>query len=203
LITAYVIQNYTDKLNAEADAAKAHAALAATRQKEIEAITGKQFPDMTSAPASVLAEKVPERVEAKASKPMSEAEKKRRFAPEGIVYNLKPITVTVRKKSVTIAPESELKIVRKNSDGTLHIQKGELEADVLSDDVTNDRDWVAAYRTLNQSAGSGEEAGQRPLPKRQDEIWENIGAYSQPTSKDPRVPDYYGPKTPDYYGPKP
>jgi hypothetical protein len=84
-----------------------------------------------------------------ASKPMSEAEKKRRFAPEGTVFNLKPITVTVRHKSITISPGTELKVVKKNPDGTLHVQKNEVEADVLSDDVTTDRDWLAAYRILN------------------------------------------------------
>lgn len=97
--------------------------------------------------------------------PLSEADKQRvaeqqqrerirRFAPEGTVYNLKPITVTVKNKKFTLAFGTELKLIKKNSDGTVHIEKGELQADVPADDVTDDRDVVAAFRTLAATAES-------------------------------------------------
>lgn len=81
-------------------------------------------------------------------RPMIEGrERTRRFAPEGTVYNLKPITV--RKPNAVIAPETELRLIRKNDNGTVHVQKDNLEADVPAEDVTNDRDWVSAYRTIH------------------------------------------------------
>jgi|ERR1700736_6325002 len=82
----------------------------------------------------------------------ADRERKRRFAPEGTVYNLKPITVTTQHQKTTVAFGTELKLIKKNSDGTVHIEKGELQADVPGDDVTNDRDVLAAFRTLAATA---------------------------------------------------
>ena len=77
----------------------------------------------------------------------AERERIRRFAPEGTVYNLKLITVTIKDVLTTIPPGTELKVTKKNSDGTLHVQKNDLTADVLPTAVTNDRDLAAALRS--------------------------------------------------------
>jgi hypothetical protein len=77
----------------------------------------------------------------------AELERKRRFAPDGTVYNLKLITVRLDDGLTSIPPGTELKVTRKNSDGTLHVEKGGLAADVPATDVTNDRDLAAAVRS--------------------------------------------------------
>lgn len=79
----------------------------------------------------------------------AESEHKRRFAPDGVVYNLKPIRIATKKLSTVIPAETELTLGKKNEDGTLHVKWNGLEADVPADDVTNDRDWLKAYHNLH------------------------------------------------------
>ena len=55
---------------------------------------------------------------------------------------------------VGIEPGTELKIISKNSDGTLHVQDGDLIADVPVSAVTSDLDVVAAVRKASQDAVS-------------------------------------------------
>lgn len=74
------------------------------------------------------------------------AERERRFAPAGVVYNLKQITVTLQAGLATVPPGTELRVAQQNSDGTLRVQKDDLFADVPLSDVTNDRDLAAALR---------------------------------------------------------
>ena len=81
----------------------------------------------------------------------AERERIRRFAPEGTVYNLKLLSVIVEDALTTIPPGTELKVAKKNSDGTLHVEKGALAADVLPSAVTNDRDLAAALRSGDKS----------------------------------------------------
>jgi hypothetical protein len=80
----------------------------------------------------------------------AEVERKRRFAPEGTVYNLKPVKLASGKQTVIASAESTLNVVRKNADGSVHVELNGAEADVPADDLTNDRDWLAAYRILHR-----------------------------------------------------
>ena len=80
----------------------------------------------------------------------AEVERKRRFAPEGTVYNLKPVKLASGKQTVIASAESTLNVVRKNADGSVHVELNGAEADVPADDLTNDRDWLAAYRSLHR-----------------------------------------------------
>ena len=80
----------------------------------------------------------------------AEVERKRRFAPEGTVYNLKPVALVSGKQTVIASAESTLNVVRKNADGSVHVELNGAEADVPADDLTNDRDWLAAYRSLHR-----------------------------------------------------
>jgi hypothetical protein len=54
------------------------------------------------------------------------------------------------KQTVIASPESTLNVVRKNADGSVHVELNGAEADVPADDLTNDRDWLAAYRSLHR-----------------------------------------------------
>jgi hypothetical protein len=76
----------------------------------------------------------------------AERERIRRFAPEGTVYSLKRITFTTEDGVTSIPAGTELKITRPASNGILRVQKDDLETDVPSAAVTNDRDVVAAIR---------------------------------------------------------
>jgi len=80
----------------------------------------------------------------------AEVERKRRFAPEGTVYNLKPVKLASDKRTVIASAESTLNVVRKNADGSVQVELNGAEADVPADDLTNDRDWLAAYRSLHR-----------------------------------------------------
>jgi hypothetical protein len=78
----------------------------------------------------------------------SETPKKaRRLAPEGIVYNVVRLSVRIKGGLAGIEPGTELKIISKNADGSLHVQTGNLAADVPASAVTNDLDVVAAVRS--------------------------------------------------------
>jgi hypothetical protein len=55
------------------------------------------------------------------------------------------------KQTTRIPAETELVVVKKNSDGTVHVRWKIVEADVPADDLTNDRDWLLAYRNLHPS----------------------------------------------------
>ncbi len=79
-----------------------------------------------------------------------EHERKRRLAPEGIGFNTKPISITTSDTVANIPPGSELKILGENPDGTLHIQRGDLTADVAPALITNDRDVAASFRSEDQ-----------------------------------------------------
>jgi hypothetical protein len=81
----------------------------------------------------------------------AERERARRFSPDGVVYNLKQVTVTLQGGLASIPPGTELRVARQNSDGTLQVQKGDLFADVQSSDVTNDRDLAAALRARDSA----------------------------------------------------
>jgi hypothetical protein len=76
----------------------------------------------------------------------AEREHARRFAPEGIVYNLRQVSVTLQGGLASIPPGTELRVTQKNADGTLRVQKADLFADVQPSDVTNDRDVAAEVR---------------------------------------------------------
>jgi hypothetical protein len=76
----------------------------------------------------------------------AERERARRFAPEGVVYNLRQVTVTLQGGLASIPPGTELRVARRNADGTLHVQKDDLFADVQPSDVTNDRDVAGEVR---------------------------------------------------------
>ena len=77
----------------------------------------------------------------------ADRERIRRFAPEGTVYNVRLLTVSHQDGLSSIPPGTELTVTKKNPDGTLHVQHGELAADVPPDSVTNDRDLADAART--------------------------------------------------------
>jgi DNA-directed RNA polymerase subunit RPC12/RpoP len=76
----------------------------------------------------------------------AERERVRHFSPEGTAYSLKRIAVPIPGGLAAILPGDEVKVI-KNSDGTLHIQKGDLAADVPSSAITNDRDVAAELRS--------------------------------------------------------
>lgn len=96
-----------------------------------------------------VAENEQKRREAEAKRIAEEAERERirRFAPEGTAFNVQPITVTMKDGLATIPPGTELKVTRKDSDGTLQVTHGELSATVQATVLTNDRDLADAIRT--------------------------------------------------------
>jgi len=81
-----------------------------------------------------------------------EAEPVRRLAPAGTVYNVKLISVRTQDGVSSILAGTELQNVRNNPDGTLHVRSGDLTADVLPSDVTNDLDVAAAVRANEANA---------------------------------------------------
>jgi len=84
--------------------------------------------------------------EAEQQRRAAERERARRFSPDGVVYNLRQVTVTLQGGLASISPGTELRVARKNADGTLRVQKDDLFADVQPSDVTNDRDVAADVR---------------------------------------------------------
>lgn len=96
-------------------------------------------------------EMLPQQRAADAKRAAEDAERKRRFAPDGIVYNLKQLTVTLQAGLASVPPGTELRVAQQNSDGTLHVQKDDLFADVQPSDVTNDRDLAAALRARDSA----------------------------------------------------
>gem|GEM_PF-3682229 len=80
-----------------------------------------------------------------------ERERARRFAPDGVVYNLRQLTVELKGGLASIPPGTELRVTRKNADGTLRVQKADLFADVQPSDVTNDRDAAAEVRARDSA----------------------------------------------------
>jgi len=80
----------------------------------------------------------------------AEQERRRRFAPEGVLYNLKPLKIGPPNQRTVVAAESELMLVTRNEDGTLRVNWHGVEANVSAEDVTNDRDWLAAYHNLHR-----------------------------------------------------
>ena len=97
------------------------------------------------------AEKIRKEAQRKKMAEDAERERIRRFAPEGTVFNLKPLSVTHQDGLTTIPPGTELKVTKKSSDGTLHVQTGDLTADVPPSAVTNDRDLAATVRSDDKS----------------------------------------------------
>src|SRR5262249_22706832 len=73
--------------------------------------------------------------------------KPRRLAPEGTVYNVVRLSVRVQNGLVGIEPGTELKVISRNSNGTLHVQTGNLITDVVQSAVTNDLNVAAAVRS--------------------------------------------------------
>jgi len=73
-----------------------------------------------------------------------EGDKPKRLAPEGIVYNVVRLSTRLKHGLAGIEPGTELKVISKNSDGSLHIQAGDLVADAPLSAVTNDLDVAAA-----------------------------------------------------------
>ncbi len=59
------------------------------------------------------------------------------------------VPMATARRALVGRPETELRLIRKNADGTVHVQTDSLEADLPSGDVKNDRDWMHAYRTLH------------------------------------------------------
>jgi hypothetical protein len=131
----------TKEKNAEAAARdRTTAAEAAARERTIAAKAALEGQAESEADKQRLAES-------------AQREHKRRFAPDGVVYNIKPIKIVTGKRSTIIAAETALVLEKKNEDGTLHVKWNELETDVPADDVTNDRDWLAAHRNLDTGEG--------------------------------------------------
>jgi hypothetical protein len=80
----------------------------------------------------------------------AEQERRRRFAPEGVLYNLKPLKIGPPNQRTVVAAESELMLVKRNEDGTIRVNWHGVEENVSAEDVTNDRDWLAAYHNLHR-----------------------------------------------------
>ena len=80
----------------------------------------------------------------------AEQERQRRFAPEGVVYNLKPLKIGPPNQRSVVTAESELMLVSKNEDGTIRVKWHGVEANVPAEDLTDDRDWLAAYHNLHR-----------------------------------------------------
>jgi ribosomal protein L40E/cell division protein FtsN len=76
----------------------------------------------------------------------AEIERIHRYAPEGIVYNLKAISIWHENGVSSFRPGTELKVIRQNTDGTLHVEKNGLATDIPANDVTKDRDLAASTR---------------------------------------------------------
>jgi hypothetical protein len=79
-------------------------------------------------------------------------EQARRLAPEGTVYNVVRLSVRLKGGLAGIEPGRELRVISKNSDGSLHVQAGDLVTDVPPSAVTNDLDVAAAARKASQDA---------------------------------------------------
>ena len=79
-------------------------------------------------------------------KAAAEQERIRRYAPDGTVFNIGILSVTGSDSVASIRPGSELRVLKKNPDGTLHVQYNDMETDVQPSQVTNDRDLAANVR---------------------------------------------------------
>ena len=127
----------------------------------------------------------------------------RNLAPEGIVFNLKPISITSEDGVAGILAGTELKVTKRNPDGTLHVHSGDLVADVQPSDVTNDLDVVTAIRSnenekqaalrqwqAQQSAAAAEmeaEKNATPTPTPDDYLQDSTPQprYSNPLDRGP------------------
>ncbi len=148
------VQAEKERFESERQAkAKAEAELEARREQAVEqerkAQDARWEKALKESQAKEAEEKQKRLAEEKQNLLAQEARRERlqRFAPEGTVFNLKQIPVQLRYGVTIIAPGTELKVIKKNADGSLHIQRGELAADVPSSSVTNDRDLAASLRT--------------------------------------------------------
>jgi hypothetical protein len=113
---------------------------------------------VVASPAPIVsqAEQVarPEPITAAASQRLAEAaeqEHRRRFAPEGVLYNLEPLKIGPPNHRTVVAAESALMLVKRNEDGTIRVNWHGVEANVSAEDVTNDRDWLALYHNLHRN----------------------------------------------------
>lgn len=115
-----------------------------TRQKEDQAEKDRQ------AKASEV-EQRQRQAEQKRMAAEAEIERIRRFAPVGTVYNLKLLSVSYQDGLASIPAGTELKVTKKNPDGTLHVENGDLATDVSPTAVTNDRDLAASLRSEDKN----------------------------------------------------
>jgi hypothetical protein len=111
----------------------------------------------------------------------AERERIRRYAPDGTVYNLQPISVPIPDGLTTIDTGTELKVVKKNSNGTLHVQTdiaGGLECDVDPRIVSNDRDLVqkAIESNLNAQEQAARKRDQQNREFLQQKMYEDYRA---------------------------
>ena len=91
-----------------------------------------------------------------------ERERVRRFAPAGIVYSIKRITFTTPDGLMSVPPGTELKTTNTASNGMLRVCQGDLETDVPTSAVSNDRDLVAAVLAALPVKRAIQNAARRP-----------------------------------------
>ena len=80
------------------------------------------------------------------------AEHDRRFAPEGTLFLIRNVTARIKGGLAGITPGTEVTVLRKNPDGTLHVKEkpGTLEADIQPAWATNDRDRAASAKRVDE-----------------------------------------------------
>jgi hypothetical protein len=86
-------------------------------------------------------------LEAREAAKAAEEERKRRYAPPGIGFNVVGLSITTPEGVVSVLPASELKITKENGDGNVTFEHGSLTGTMASSDLTNDRDLAEKIRT--------------------------------------------------------
>lgn len=97
----------------------------------------------TPAPVQKTELEKKQQAEQERKKAAAETEYNRRYASEGTLYNLKPLTAFIPNGVTTIPPGSELEVIGKKPNGLLKLRCGELESEAALSLLTNDRDLAA------------------------------------------------------------
>ena len=106
----------------------------------------------------------------------AQAEHERRFSPEGTLFLLQPVTAHIKGGLTGLVPGTEVAVLRKNPDGTLHVKvkASGLETDLKPALATNDRDLAAGARRADedeqaQASDSVSQMREEAAQRRRDE----------------------------------
>jgi hypothetical protein len=174
-----------EKAQQQADAA---AAAAAAEQEKVQ-----QQAEAAAAAAAAEQEKAQQQADATAAAAAAEQERIRRFAPDGTGYSTTLISITTDDGVASIPPGVEIKVIKKNPNGTLRIQSGKTIGDAPAVDVTNDRNLAAAVRADDQAKQASIREWQAQQAAAAAELDAEQSATPEPTPTPPPQPAYISP----------